>query len=481
MDSNQAVIVEDVAAWRQVILGDGARRRQRVTLHGEFRGKLKHASGRTSLILPGIAGDDSSGFASLGGYVVSVNKVDVAAGDQIHCAAEMAGTLRVDNRGQLYLNNATLALKPNLRGPYERWRARQCRLSGIRVGERPRVKLSQTETEVTAHLTANADKRILWAGSRELKAFGDAVRTEHGVDRKIADRLLAQDVSLGSHDTPQKLAALLNTVSSDNTAMVIIARGGGDIGDLARLENADLLRAAKECAQRVPIILAAGHKDDELLLGGAVTWSVGVPANLGYVLRPFCHGLGGTTADRKSKEFQRRQANSLRRQLLDLSSENNALSRELADKTSELRRALRDLGDARRQTQHAYDEAGRQLRWTTQRHLDGLAEQARHRIARTYHLACFTMALLTATAWLAIDSFAPEFVRGHPQAVLGTSLITLIICLHLALAPRRLGKRPRFASSKPIDQEAAFRSVRTVCGYNRAVHATDISMDTHSQ
>lgn len=472
----QVTAIDDVKAWKQAALDGGLRRHQRVMLRGEFRGNPQRTSRQTNLILPRKAGDDSSGFASLGGYVVQVQGAGTAGDEVVHCLAELTGYLRIDVKGQLSLGEATLTLKPNLPGPYTSWRARQCRLSGIQIGQRPRLKRAQTESEVTAHLTANAHKQILWVGSREIHAYGDVVRGEHDrVDPKIADRLKPQGVILSSRNTPQDLAALLDGVSADDTALVIIARGGGDVSDLAWLENATLLSAAKNCATRVPIILAAGHRTDDLLLSDAVTWNVGVPSDLGAVLRPFCHGWGGASADRKTKELQRRQAHSLQTQVHELTSENSAMKRDIADMASELERAWWDLDDARRQTQQAHDRTAWQLQVAAQRLLDGLADQARRHITRTYRLACLSMVLLAATAWLALRTIAPELLQRHDQFAMGSVIVTLLVCLHLALAPRWLGKQPRFASSKPVDREVAFRSARTVRDYNRALHAKEVA------
>lgn len=96
MDADAEMIIEDVKTWRQVVRGGGVGRRQRVTLRGEFRGKPSRASGWTNLILPGASGEDTTSFASLGGYVVTVEMVDATDDEEIRCAAEMTGVLRVD-------------------------------------------------------------------------------------------------------------------------------------------------------------------------------------------------------------------------------------------------------------------------------------------------------------------------------------------------------------------------------------------------
>lgn len=374
MDTSTAsTFVTCMEQWRATITEQPLAQRRVVMVRGELIDRDVNSAGPAQLLLPYRDGPDPGGFATITGWLRS-NANTQAEGRPL---AELTGRISVQVDGALSLQGADLRIHHQVPGPYQRWRGEQMTRLGLGEGRPGYPNLPHVQQEITQLLDASRSKQVIWLG-RCGRAYKDAITTERGTrDEQIAALLTPVNLPMQGQQAKQKIIDYLATVR-DDVALIVVARGGGDEGDLSLFEDAEVLEALRACPAKT--LAAVGHANDDLLINRIANWKVNVPKSIHGVLSPHAHGRSTIRQDRRATDQERasrataqERASRLANQLTDCKE-----ARRIADLEKRKLKKLLDQSEQERRSQTATAVAAEM------RHLDQLANAARRRITSSY-------------------------------------------------------------------------------------------------
>lgn len=129
--------------------------------------------------------------------------------------------------------------------------------------------------------------------------------------RNLGPALAGPPVELGAvrlNEAADIARAVTEAAARREVGLVVLARGGGDAGDLSVFSSAEVVRAVAEAAARVPVIVGVGHASDWTLSDEVASRSATTPTQAARLV--------AWAWSRASSRGPRRPARSLRPTLL---------------------------------------------------------------------------------------------------------------------------------------------------------------------
>lgn len=331
---------------------------------------------------------------------------------------------------------------------------------GLGEGRPGYPNLPHVQQEITQLLDASRSKQVIWLG-RCGRAYKDAITTERGTrDEQMAALLTPVNLPMQGQQAKQKIIDYLATVR-DDVALIVVARGGGDEGDLSLFEDAEVLEALRACPAKT--LAAVGHANDDLLINRIANWKVNVPKSIHGVLSPHAHGRSTIRQDRRATDQERasrataqERASRLANQLTDCKE-----ARRIADLEKRKLKKLLAQSEQERRSQTATAAAAEMG------HLDQLANAARRRITSSYRYRAALLGVTGTLALVAAHVWAPDSLGLHRAHATYAGAVLLGFVLAVALAPKLLKPHPLFQSSKSQHIAREYANARSVRAYNR--------------
>lgn len=343
--------------------------------------------------------------------------------------ALVTGNLDIAHEGSLIIKSATIAAHAEA-GAYTSWCKRQHH--GLHLRPASRESSFVTAQRVVDELrTSDPALKMTWLGTSTTRAFSDV----HRGDDDLRNGFIVAGAPMQGPNAVEQMCVHLRQADPSTTYLVVIARGGGGIHELAIFNDRRLLTAARDCL--VPTLCAVGHHTDFPLLERACTWRLSVPSDVRMVAQPLILGLP-TAQERKAARAQ--EAAAAVQQIQALQVERDQLQRE-------------------------HDLANSQARATS---TGIVATETAMRLARRDHLVAIGLAVAIAfasvVAILGIPWLWPT-ISFTVTTILTVTALAAVLCW---LNPKRLGRQPWISWKPPPDIVATYHAARTVDAYNRA-------------
>lgn len=436
-------VVSSIPEWNALIRSAGAG--AAVTLVGELVDEPQ--KGHRAEVLVAMDAGGQAGFAPIGVMVDSFHRLEpqprrrstglperqtpatTSGGHRV----TVRGRIDVDRRGGIVVKGGALKIDTTTRGPYSAWRAAQAsEVGGGPVGGVARANVR----DIVGYLRGQpASKQILWLGRDSTQAYRDV----HRNNRELIAAMEVAGAAMSGPRAVEEMCTALAAVDADRTSLVVVARGGGDRGDLAVFDDARLLRAVQECP--IPSVCAVGHYRDQPLIEGVCDWALAVPSDVRKALYPAV--TGAPTAE-EERAHQERQVSELER----------------------ARAAIVHLERERDSSRCEVDALRRGWLVTVR------AENAR-RIRQGHQILAWSMVLSSPVmAWLWALAAPPTWRTSwyQPLAVLAAVWVVAAV---VGRAPRRLDRRPWLRRARAFDLATAYRTAKGVGAFNRVAAAHD--------
>ena len=458
-------VITSIQQWRQDVKESPLSGEPRIFLGELVKPVLPRQPAQ--ILVPWYSHDQPGGFTAITACLQSTPPAaqdSHAVGRQVR----VIGSPQLDLDGGISLRAATLTMSDQ-RGAFLAWQDRQVQLlDNWKLPRRGATDLASVEQEVTDHLRANPGKKVVWLGRDTSEAFRDATGGSRGSDQKLVDLLDARGLALKGVKAKGALLDELHHVGQD-TALVIISRGGGDPGELSLFDDAELLRAIHECPAKT--LTALGHTQQTFLADQVAAWSLAVPKQVATVLRPFAHG-STTMKERDAKD--RSRVTQQRAVTAEREQERARLAQERVRLERERDEALRRVSSAEARSTRL-DQQVRDSQWRfqqtiareRQQKIIALEAMAKHWIGHTQRLIGVMVALLGLCVALGLLSWAPSAWRVSAATMRDVALAIVFVSSATILWAERLGGRPFFRQPKPVDADAGYQKARSIRSFNR--------------